>query len=91
VIFDGKAEDFAAEMFVIINSTPTRINKSHLIDLYERIAWAEPEKKLAARIGSVSTARGTARCATGSTASAVARSRRSGFSKPSSTTSSTVG
>jgi DGQHR domain-containing protein len=51
VIFDGKAEDFAAEMFVIINSTPTRINKSHLIDLYERIAWAEPEKKLAARIG----------------------------------------
>jgi len=30
VIFDGKSEDFAAEMFVIINSTPTRINKSHL-------------------------------------------------------------
>src|SRR4029078_9171010 len=28
VIFDGKSEDFAAEMFVIIISTPTHINKS---------------------------------------------------------------
>src|SRR5713226_861944 len=26
VIFDGRSEDFATEMFVIINSTPTRIN-----------------------------------------------------------------
>ncbi|MCC7382078.1 MAG: DGQHR domain-containing protein [Deltaproteobacteria bacterium] len=50
VIFDGKSEDFATEMFVIINSTPTRINKSHLIDLYERVSWADPEKKLAARV-----------------------------------------
>lgn len=50
VIFDGKADDFAAEMFVIINSTPTRINKSHLIDLYERVTWAEPDRKLAARV-----------------------------------------
>ena len=50
VIFDGRSEDFAAEMFVIINSTPTRINKSHLIDLYEKVSWAEPDKKFAARI-----------------------------------------
>jgi DGQHR domain-containing protein len=50
VIFDGKSEDFAAEMFVIINSTPTRINKSHLVDLYERVSWAAPDKKLAARV-----------------------------------------
>lgn len=50
MIFDGKSEDFAAEMFVIINSTPTRINKSHLVDLYERISWAAPDKKVAARI-----------------------------------------
>jgi DGQHR domain-containing protein len=50
VIFDGRSEDFATEMFVIINSTPTRINKSHLVDLYERISWAEPDKKLAARV-----------------------------------------
>jgi len=50
VIFDGKSEDFATEMFVIINSTPTRINKSHLVDLYERVSWAAPDKKLAARI-----------------------------------------
>jgi DGQHR domain-containing protein len=50
VIFDGKSEDFATEMFVIINSTPTRINKSHLVDLYERISWAAPDRKLAARV-----------------------------------------
>jgi DGQHR domain-containing protein len=50
IIFDGKAEDFATEMFVIINSTPTRINKSHLIDLYERVSWTEPDRKLAARV-----------------------------------------
>ena len=50
VVFDGRHEDFAAEMFVIINSTPTRINKSHLVDLYERVTWATPDRKLAARI-----------------------------------------
>ena len=50
VIFDGKSEDFATEMFVIINSTPTRINKSHLVDLYERVSWASDDKKFAARI-----------------------------------------
>jgi len=50
VIFDGRTEDFATEMFVIINSTPTRINKSHLIDLYERVSWAEPDRRFAANI-----------------------------------------
>jgi DGQHR domain-containing protein len=50
VIFDGWSEDFAAEMFVIINSTPTRINKSHLVDLYERVSWAEPDRRFAAHI-----------------------------------------
>jgi len=50
MIFDGRSEDFATEMFVIINSTPTRISKSHLIDLYERVSWAAPDKKLAARV-----------------------------------------
>jgi len=50
VIFDGRSEDFATEMFVIINSTPTRINKSHLVDLYERVSWAEPDRRFAARI-----------------------------------------
>jgi DGQHR domain-containing protein len=50
IIFDGRSEDFAAEMFVIINSTPTRINKSHLIDLYERVSWAAPDRKFAARL-----------------------------------------
>ncbi|HXF66853.1 MAG TPA: DGQHR domain-containing protein [Burkholderiales bacterium] len=50
IIFDGRSEDFAAEMFVIINSTPTRINKSHLVDLYERISWAEPDRRFAARL-----------------------------------------
>jgi DGQHR domain-containing protein len=50
IIFDGKSEDFASEMFVIINSTPTRINKSHLVDLYERVSWAAPDKKFAANV-----------------------------------------
>jgi DGQHR domain-containing protein len=50
IIFDGKSEDFATEMFVIINSTPTRINKSHLVDLYERVSWAAPDKKFAASV-----------------------------------------
>lgn len=50
VIFDGRSDDFATEMFVIINSTPTRINKSHLIDLYEKVSWAEPDRRFAARI-----------------------------------------
>jgi len=51
VIFDGKTAEFATEMFVVINSTHTRINKSHLIDLYERIEWGtDPEKKYAAQI-----------------------------------------
>src|SRR3989442_123249 len=48
--FDGRSEDFATEMFVIINSTPTRINKSHLVDLYERVSWAAPDLRFAARI-----------------------------------------
>jgi DGQHR domain-containing protein len=50
VIFDGKSEDFATEMFVIINSTPTRINKSHLVDLYQKVSWAQPDKKFAAQV-----------------------------------------
>ncbi len=50
VLFDGKSADFATEMFVIINSTHTRINKSHLVDLYERVSWETPDKKFAARV-----------------------------------------
>jgi DGQHR domain-containing protein len=50
-VFDGKQEDFAAEMFVIINSTHTRINKSHLVDLMEKVTYGtSPEKKWAAWI-----------------------------------------
>jgi DGQHR domain-containing protein len=51
VIFDGKTAEFATEMFVVINSTHTRINKSHLIDLYERIEWGTDDtKRYAARL-----------------------------------------
>jgi DGQHR domain-containing protein len=50
VILDGRSDDFATEMFVIINSTPTRINKSHLIDLYERVSWVEQDRRFAAHI-----------------------------------------
>jgi DGQHR domain-containing protein len=51
VVFDGKAAEFATEMFVVINSTHTRINKSHIIDLYEKIEWGtDPHKKFSARL-----------------------------------------
>jgi DGQHR domain-containing protein len=50
VIFDGKTGDFAAEMFVTINSTQTRINRSHLIDLLDRISGSDDETRLAAKI-----------------------------------------
>src|SRR3954451_12920551 len=50
VIFDGKSEDFATEMFLIFNSTPTRINKSHLVDLYEKVSWSAPDKRVAAQV-----------------------------------------
>jgi DGQHR domain-containing protein len=51
VIFDGKTSEFATQMFVVINSTHTRINKSHLIDLYEKIEWGtDREKKYAAML-----------------------------------------
>ena len=50
IIFDSRSEDFATEMFVIINSTPTRINKSHLVDLYEKVSFASPDKRCCARV-----------------------------------------
>jgi DGQHR domain-containing protein len=50
IVFDGATADFATEMFVIINSTHTKINKSHLVDLYEKVSWASPEKKFAAKL-----------------------------------------
>jgi DGQHR domain-containing protein len=48
LIFDGKTADFAAEMFVIINSTQTRINKSHLVDMLDRIGRYDEKTRLAA-------------------------------------------
>src|SRR5207248_4814135 len=50
VIFDGKTADFAAEMFVIINSSQTRINRSHLVDLLDRISRYDDKTRLAARL-----------------------------------------
>ncbi|MGH7251845.1 MAG: DGQHR domain-containing protein [Nitrospiraceae bacterium] len=50
VVFDGRSAEFATEMFVIINSTHTRINRSHLVDLYEKVSWESPEKKFAAKV-----------------------------------------
>ena len=49
VVFDKSQADFAVEMFFIINSTPTRLNRSHLIDLYERLQRATPIDKAAAK------------------------------------------
>src|SRR5438094_8894307 len=37
-------------MFVIINSTQTRINKSHLVDLLDRISRYDDETRLAASL-----------------------------------------
>lgn len=50
MIFDGRSKDFAVEMFVTINSTATRINKSHMVDLYERVSWTTPEQRFAAHV-----------------------------------------
>src|SRR5262249_26683883 len=50
VIFDGKAGDFAAEMFVIIHSAQTRINRSPLIDVLDLIRMYDEETRLAANI-----------------------------------------
>jgi DGQHR domain-containing protein len=50
ILFDGRTADFATEMFVIINSTHTRINRSHLVDLYEKVSWESPEKKFTAKV-----------------------------------------
>jgi DGQHR domain-containing protein len=50
ILFDGRSADFATEMFVIINSTHTRINRSHLVDLYEKVSWESPDKKFAAKV-----------------------------------------
>ncbi|MEW6759153.1 MAG: DGQHR domain-containing protein [Acidobacteriota bacterium] len=50
VVFDGKSTDFATEMFVTINSTATRINKSHIVDLWEKANWTVPDRRLAAEV-----------------------------------------
>jgi DGQHR domain-containing protein len=50
MIFDGQSDNFAAEMFVTINSTPTKITKSLLVDLYEKMSRKEPHKSCAAKI-----------------------------------------
>ena len=53
MLFDGRSGEFATEMFVIINSTHTRINRSHLVDLYEKVSWESPEKKFAAKVANL--------------------------------------
>jgi DGQHR domain-containing protein len=58
VIFDKSQAEFAVEMFVIINSTPTRLNRSHLIDLYERLQRATPPEKAAAKAVALTFAEG---------------------------------
>ena len=45
VICDGRTEDLATEMIVFIHSPPTRINKSHVVDLERRVAWVEPVRE----------------------------------------------
>ncbi|MBL9199470.1 MAG: hypothetical protein JNL39_03140 [Opitutaceae bacterium] len=78
-------------MFVIINSTPTRINKSHLVDLYERVSLAEPDRRFAAHVAEMLYREGDSPLRYASTASAAAASGRSGFCRRSSSTKSTAG
>ncbi len=49
-IFDRRSSDFATEMFVIVNSTHSKIAKSLLIDLLERVTTASREQRVAARV-----------------------------------------
>ena len=82
VIFDGKTADFATEMFVVINCTHTRINKSHLVDLYEKIEWGtDPHKKFAAKLVRALYQEAIRRCSTTSTCSAGAASRTCGSTR----------
>jgi DGQHR domain-containing protein len=82
VVFDGRSEDFATEMFVIINSTPTRINKSHLLTSTNESPGPNQTAASPRTLSRCSTAKGTAPCATASTGSVVEASRRNGFSRP---------
>ena len=92
MIFDGKTEDFATEMFVTINSTPTRINKSHLVDLYEKVAYAAPDKKLAAKACELLYARVRQPAAVqGQPPRRPLAAARSGSCRPSCSTRSTAG
>jgi len=50
VIFDGCTENQATELYVMINSAPSRLNKSHMVDLYEKVSWADNDRRFAARI-----------------------------------------
>lgn len=50
-VFDGQNQDFAVEMFVTINSTPTRINRSLLVELYERVVESgDPLRRVASQV-----------------------------------------
>ena len=82
VIFDGRSEDFATEMFVIINSTPTRINKSHLVDLYERFPGRAGPAICRADRGAALQCMRTVRCDIASIGWAAGANRRNGFCRP---------
>jgi len=47
---DGRSEDFATGDVRDHQFDPTRINKSHLVDLYEHVSFAAPDRKFAARL-----------------------------------------
>jgi DGQHR domain-containing protein len=49
-VFDGKSAHFAAEMFVIVNSTHSKIAKSLLVDLMDQVRTANREELVTARV-----------------------------------------
>ena len=92
IIFDGKSEDFATEMFVIINSTPdAHQQEPPRRPLREGVVGGARQARRRAGGRRCSTARRTARCATASTGWAAAASARSGSCRPSCSTRSTAG
>src|SRR6188508_2429829 len=87
VLFDGRSGDFATEMFVIINSTHTRINRSHLVDLYEKVSWETRKKSFPRRSSTCSMPKTIRRSNTRSTGSVGGANRKSGFCNRRSSTS----
>jgi len=91
VIFDGRSEDFATEMFVIITPPPRASTRAISWTCTSACRGRSRTASSPRGWSGACTARATARCATASTASADAASRTSGSCRRSCSTSFTGG